>query len=82
MAAGQGDRERAVRLAAAANAQKEVLGYLGTSVFWSALQERHLGGARTVLSADELERAERAGTQTPFDAVLAEVLGPEDGSEG
>ena len=75
--AGRGDHERAVRLAAAANAQKEVLGYHGTSVFWSALQEQHIGGARTQLSADELERAERAGAETPFEAVLDEVLGPE-----
>jgi hypothetical protein len=79
-AGGRGDHERAVRLAAASKARKEVLGYHGTSVFWSALQERHIGGARKRLSSDELERAERTGAETPFDAVLDEVVGPDDGT--
>ncbi len=76
-AAGQGDYARAVRLAAAAYAEKEALGTHGTSLFWTELQERHIGGARARLEPDELAAAERAGREAPFDAVLDEVLGAE-----
>jgi tetratricopeptide (TPR) repeat protein len=82
MAVGaQGDHRRAVRLAAAANARKEELGTTGTSLFWAALQERHIGGARARLSAADAEEAERRGTAVPFDAVLDEVLGPDRAEE-
>jgi tetratricopeptide (TPR) repeat protein len=74
-AAGQGDAERAVRLAAAAYAEKEALGTQGTSLFWTELQEWFIGGARGQLTAEVLEAAERAGTEEPFEAVLDEVLG-------
>jgi predicted ATPase len=74
-AAGQGDYARAVRLAAAAYAEKEALGTYGTTLFWKTLQERHIGGARARLEPDELAAAERAGREAPFDAVLDEVLG-------
>jgi predicted ATPase/class 3 adenylate cyclase len=73
--AGQGDYERAVRLAAAANAEKEELGTHGTSPFWATLQERHIGGARAQLAPEALEAVERAGREEPFQAVLDEVLG-------
>jgi hypothetical protein len=39
------------------------------------MQERHIGGARARLTRDEVEKAERAGTEASFDAVLDEVLG-------
>jgi predicted ATPase/class 3 adenylate cyclase len=74
--AGQGDHRRALRLAAAANARKDELGTLGTSLFWNQLQDRHIGGARDQLSEAEAEEAERSGRETPFDSVLEEVLGP------
>jgi hypothetical protein len=74
-AAGRGDDARAVRLAAAAYAQREALGQRGGVSFWSRLQERFIGGARAHLEPDEVEEAERAGGERPFDAVLDEVLG-------
>jgi predicted ATPase/class 3 adenylate cyclase len=73
--AGQGNHARAVRLAAAAHAEKEALGTHGTTLFWTELQERHIGGARAQLSPDELEEAECAGREARFDDVLDEVLG-------
>jgi predicted ATPase/class 3 adenylate cyclase len=73
--AGQGDPERAVRLAAAAYTEKEALGTHGTTLFWKALQERFIGGARAQLPPEALEAAQRAGREQPFQAVLDEVLG-------
>jgi predicted ATPase/class 3 adenylate cyclase len=76
-AAGQGDDTRAVRLAAAAYAQQELLG-LGNNRWWSAMQERLIGMARARLGPDAAEEAERAGRKVSFDAVLDEVLGAEN----
>ena len=73
--AGQGDAERAVRLAAAAYAEKEALGTQGTSPFWTELQERFIGSARAQLTPEGVEAAERMGTEKTFEAVLDEVLG-------
>jgi tetratricopeptide (TPR) repeat protein len=73
--AGRGNDARAVRLAAAAYAESELLGTHGTTPFWTELQERHILGARAHLSPDEVEEAERAGREVAFDAVLDEVLG-------
>lgn len=74
--AGQGDSARAVRLAATAYAKIEAMGlrrtYLG---WWDRIQERHIGGARARLSADELAEAERIGRETGWDVTLDEVLG-------
>jgi hypothetical protein len=75
-AAGQGECARAVRLAAAADAEKEILGMEGI-LWWNAMQERFIGGARAQLSSEELEAADRAGRAVTFDAVLDEVLGTE-----
>ncbi len=75
-AAGQGDHPRAVRLAAAAYAQQELLG-LGNNRWWSTMQERLVGKARAQLEPEQAEAAERAGRAAPFDALLDEVLGTE-----
>jgi hypothetical protein len=77
--AGQGDSARAVRLAAAAYAEQEALGK-ESDHWWRTMQERLIGGARIQLTPDELEQADRVGRETPFDAVLDEVLGAKDGS--
>jgi len=71
--AGRGDYARAVRLAAAAYAEQEALG-LENDHWWSKMQEWFIGGARASLAPNELEEAERAGRDPPFDAVLDEVL--------
>ena len=78
--AGQGDHERAVRLAAAAYGQREDLGLQqgNPAHWWMKLQERHIGGARAHLGLEETEKAERSGRETPFDAVLDEVLAARD----
>ncbi len=76
-AAGQGDYGRAVRLAAAASAQREAQGIrpLDPAHWWGKLQEQFIGGAGDQLRADELEEAERAGRAADFDAVVGELLG-------
>ena len=82
--AGQGDASRAVRLAAAAEAELEALGYKGgrgpaaAETFWTRLHDWYIGGARAQLPPDEVEEAERAGREAPFDEVLDEVLGQGD----
>jgi predicted ATPase len=76
-AAGQGDATRAVRLAAAASAQRETLGLKpgNPAHWWIKLQQRHIAGARAQLGPDEAARAERAGREASFEAILDEVLG-------
>jgi hypothetical protein len=74
--AGRGDHRRAVRLAAAANARKDELGTVGTSLFWTQLQDRHIASARGQLSEAEAEEVERSGREVLFNSVLDEVLGP------
>ena len=75
--AGQGDSARAVRLAAAAYAEQKALGKAADH-WWRTMQERLIGGARTDLTRDELEQAERVGRETRFEAVLDELLGARD----
>ena len=77
--AGRDEHARAVRLATAAYAQLEAFGVMDQSPthFWTKLQEWFIGGARTQLTSEELEAAERAGRAVSFDAVLDEVLGTE-----
>jgi hypothetical protein len=81
-AAGQGGHARAVRLASAAYAEREALGLRpgNPAHWWIKLQEQHIGGARTHLTPDELEQAERVGRETHFEAVLDELLGANDES--
>jgi tetratricopeptide (TPR) repeat protein len=80
-AAGQGECARAVRLAAAADAEKEAMGMEGVR-WWNTMQERLIGGARAQLSDKEREAAERAGKAASFDAMLDEVLGTETAPAG
>ncbi|MBA2361618.1 MAG: hypothetical protein H0V79_11940, partial [Actinobacteria bacterium] len=77
-AAGQGDHGRAVRLAAAASAQREAMGNKPVSPthWWGRLAERFIGDARAKLGRDELGEAERAGREADFDSVVEEVLRP------
>jgi predicted ATPase/class 3 adenylate cyclase len=73
-AAGQGDLGRAIRLAAAASAEKDVL-EMESDHWWQTMQERFIGGALAQLGPEQAEAAERAGREAPFDSVLDEVLG-------
>ena len=77
---GQGDVARAVRLAASAYAEGEVLGK-SSDHWWSKMQEWFIGGARAQLTPAELGATEREGRQADFDAVLDEVLGTETESD-
>ncbi len=79
-AAGQGTHSRAVRLAAAAYAQQQLLG-AGSQRWWTTIQERLIGGARAQLGREELEQAENAGRTASFEAVLDEVLGIETAAD-
>lgn len=74
-AAGKGEPARAVRLAAAAHAEQEALGKAADS-WWKSMQDRLLGGARSLLAPAELERLERVGAETPFADLLDELLAP------
>ena len=76
--AGQGDSARAVRLAAAAHAEQEKLG-MDSDRWWRSMQDRLIGGARMSLTPDELQRASRIATETPFDDLVDEVLASESG---
>jgi predicted ATPase/class 3 adenylate cyclase len=80
-AAGQGDQARAVRLDAAASAQRASRGFAEFPDWWIKLHERHVGGARAGLTPAELEEAERAGREADFEAVLDEVLAAESESD-
>jgi predicted ATPase len=73
--AGRGNHARAVRLAAAADQQEKALGFGLGENWWTQIQERFIGGARARLTPQEIEAAERAGEEAPFEAVLDEVLG-------
>jgi hypothetical protein len=73
-ASGQGDAARAVRLAAAAYAEADVIGK-GSDQWWNKMQEWFIGGARAQLAPEELKAAERAAQDAPFEAVLDEVFG-------
>jgi len=75
--AAQGNGERGLRLAAAAYAEKDALGMQGTSAFWTALQDRFIGGARRQLIPEAIEGAEADGRAIPFGAMLDDVLGVE-----
>ena len=77
--AGQGHSARAVRLAAAAYVEQEALAKTSDH-WWRTMQERLIGGARSDLKADQLEQAEGIGRETPFEAVLDELLGAKEGS--
>jgi predicted ATPase len=78
-AAGQGDHERAIKLAALASAERESLGIqpLSADHWWGRLQERLIGAARAEVTPAELEKCERAGREASFDSVAEELLGPE-----
>ena len=78
-ASGQGDPARAVRLAAAAHAEAEVIGK-SSDHWWSKMQEWFIGGARAQLTPEDLEAAELAGQGVPFDEVLDDVLETEPGA--
>ncbi|HUP59480.1 MAG TPA: hypothetical protein VNA69_03575, partial [Thermoanaerobaculia bacterium] len=67
-AAGRGNHARAVRLAAAAYAQLETFGFgdQPPAHFWTRLQEWFIGGARAQLTPEELDAAERAGSEADF----------------
>jgi predicted ATPase/class 3 adenylate cyclase len=80
--AARGDHRRAIRLAAAARARKAELGTTGTTLFWEELQDRHIGGARARLAAADVEGAERAGLEAPFESVLDEVLASDRAADG
>ncbi len=71
--AGQGDRERGIRLAAAASAVLAELGVQISIAFWDALLERYIGTAREELGAAG-DAAWEEGRQLPFDAAVALAL--------
>ncbi|HET6650729.1 MAG TPA: adenylate/guanylate cyclase domain-containing protein [Candidatus Limnocylindria bacterium] len=71
--AGSGEHARAVRLAAAAHAKQAEIAQ-GTDAWWRRMQDELLGPARGALSDDERMAAERQGTATGFDRIVAELL--------
>jgi predicted ATPase/class 3 adenylate cyclase len=73
-AAGKGHATRAVRLAAAAAAQREELG-LTDDRWWSRMQSWFIEGARAQLSDEERAAAESGGRSVDFDEILDECVG-------
>jgi predicted ATPase/class 3 adenylate cyclase len=71
--AGQGDRARGIRLAAAGTAVLAELGVRISIAFWDALLVRYIGTAREELGADG-DVAWEEGLQLPFDAAVALAL--------
>ena len=68
--------ESALRLAGAAAAEFDALAIdISGIIFWSALQERYLGGARSELGAEVAAAAREEGRRTPFDRAIALALG-------
>jgi tetratricopeptide (TPR) repeat protein len=76
--AGQGESARAVQLAEAAHGEQERLGKENDR-WWRAMQDRLIGGAQAALTPDELQRARRIGTETPFDDLVDELLASDSG---
>jgi hypothetical protein len=73
-AAGNGDAERALRLAGAVEALWESLGTDLHVRFWDALLERYLGSARAQLGADA-ERVWAEGRALDFGDAVELALG-------
>jgi hypothetical protein len=71
--AGQGERARGIRLAAAGAAVWAELGVQISIAFWDALLERYIGTARNELGA-EGDAAWEDGWQLPFDAAVELAL--------
>ncbi len=80
-ASGKGDAQRAVRLAAAAAAQREELG-LTDDLWWSRMQSWFIEGARAQLNGDERDAAENSGRAVGFDEILNECLGVQRVAKG
>jgi len=73
-AAGSGDPERALRLAASVEALWESLGTSLSVAFWDALLERYIGAVRRELGA-EADRLWAEGRAMAFDEAVAGALG-------
>jgi predicted ATPase/class 3 adenylate cyclase len=71
--AGQGDRERGIRLAGAGSVVLAELGVQISITFWDALLERYIGTARAKLGASG-DAAWEEGRQLPFDDAVALAL--------
>ena len=70
--AGLGQPERALRIAGAAEAQLESMGFQFSVAFWTALLDHHLGEARAALGP-EAEAAWQAGQRLSLQEAVAEA---------
>ena len=73
-AAGNGDAERAMRLASAANSTIQRLGVAQLPTFWVALIDRHLAIARAQLAAEDADAAWAAGSNLSMPEAVHEAL--------
>jgi hypothetical protein len=78
-AAGNGEAERALRLASAADANIRKLGLQGIPPFWIALVNRHVAMARAALRPDAAEAAWAAGATLSMQAAVTEAMRGEPG---
>jgi hypothetical protein len=74
-AAGAGNATRALRLAAAAEANIGKLGVEGVPPFWVALVDRHVAGARAQLGRESADEAWAAGSRLSLREAVDEALG-------
>jgi hypothetical protein len=78
--AGAGRAHAAVKIAAAATSKQAEIGK-GTDAWWASMQARHLGAARsgtTGADAADAAAARARAAVTPFETVVAELVGGRD----
>jgi hypothetical protein len=73
--AGLAQPERALRIAGAADAQLRSMGFQFSVAFWTALLDRHLGGARAAIGP-EAEAVWQAGQRLSLQEAVAEASAP------
>jgi predicted ATPase len=73
-AAGYGNAERALRLAAVADATLRRLGVESLPTFWKALVDRHVAMARKQLGPEAADAAWAAGAQVSLSSAVEEAL--------
>ena len=68
----------ALRLSAGAREKQVQIGK-PTDAWWQSMQRRHIGGARNAVSREEAELVEAEGAATPFESIVAELVGARGG---
>jgi non-specific serine/threonine protein kinase len=73
--AGLGEKELAVRFAAAVRAEWDRIGVDIRVKFWDALLDRYIGAARQAMTAEDYQEEWSKGRSMPFDEAVTLALG-------